>query len=319
MTSLKKKIFVKANKMFRRHQSLSEPLLKILPYHWKLPTTVMMEPTNICQLECPACPTPGMQRKKGYLTFQNFKKFVDMNPFVKRIIFNYAGETSLNQQMDKILKYAKEKNIYTITGTNCKIYNEGLLYSSEIWLALDGMSPESYMQYRGPHFEDVMKTIEKYVSEKKQQNLDTVLTIQNVVFSYNEHEIEKMKEFAKNMGLDKIIFKTACFGPTGIKDYLPKNPEYRRYDENNKLMEKPLLCDKIFVPFIMWDGRIALCCYVVESPIYVGNVFEKPIKELWGTKQFKDIRKKVVTEQLPICKTCDNTTINNTMWYNENN
>ena len=44
----------------------------------KIPDEIIIEPTNVCNLKCPVCPTTyGMDRKLGFMEFGIFKSIID--------------------------------------------------------------------------------------------------------------------------------------------------------------------------------------------------------------------------------------------------
>lgn len=45
----------------------------------KYPFLLILEPTNLCNLHCPTCPTGSgrLKRKKGTMSFELFKKIID--------------------------------------------------------------------------------------------------------------------------------------------------------------------------------------------------------------------------------------------------
>jgi len=47
--------------------------------YWGFPPVVMIEPTNICNLKCPMCPSGNgtLKRAKGYMEFSTFKIIID--------------------------------------------------------------------------------------------------------------------------------------------------------------------------------------------------------------------------------------------------
>ena len=51
----------------------------------KLPDAILIEPTNVCNLSCPVCPTTfGMHRVNGFLKFDLFKSVIDeLKPYKK--------------------------------------------------------------------------------------------------------------------------------------------------------------------------------------------------------------------------------------------
>ena len=52
---------------------------------WGYPLILMVEPTNICNLKCPMCPSGNgtMKRPLGKLDFENYKKLIDDSGLVK--------------------------------------------------------------------------------------------------------------------------------------------------------------------------------------------------------------------------------------------
>ena len=84
-----------------------------------LPRSVRLEACNMCQLNCPACYVRKNEQSIinnaggfGYLKFQDFKNFVDKYDFIKEIKLANNGEIFLNPELDEIIKYAYEKNIF---------------------------------------------------------------------------------------------------------------------------------------------------------------------------------------------------------------
>ncbi len=73
---------------------------------YEKPYKVKLEFCSLCQLNCKTCyrrrdnsGTVG----KGYLTYENFVKFVEMNPFVTQIETSDNGEIFLNRNLLKIV------------------------------------------------------------------------------------------------------------------------------------------------------------------------------------------------------------------------
>ena len=97
-----------------------------------LPKYVRLELSTMCQLNCTEC----YMRKdnygtvgKGYMKFDDFKKFVDNNSFVEEIEISNSGEVFLNPDLLKILEYAHQKAIrITISnGTNFNTVSDKVL------------------------------------------------------------------------------------------------------------------------------------------------------------------------------------------------
>lgn len=75
----------------------------------KIPKEIIIEPTNICNLKCPVCPTHfAMSRNKGFMNFTLFKSIIDefKNSNIKpKISMNFLGKPLLNRKIYDFVKY----------------------------------------------------------------------------------------------------------------------------------------------------------------------------------------------------------------------
>ena len=72
--------------------------------------TIRLDASTVCQLRCPSCSTAkglidGNLGSKT-LKFEDFKKIVDRNPWVRGIELSNWGEIFLNRDLLKIAEYA---------------------------------------------------------------------------------------------------------------------------------------------------------------------------------------------------------------------
>ncbi|KHO52558.1 MAG: radical SAM protein [archaeon GW2011_AR17] len=150
------------------------------PKVWGKPLSLFIEPTNICNLKCPLCPTGNNStpKGKGYMKFEDYTKIIDeLGPTAFSVtLWNY-GEPSLNKDFIRMIRYAKEAGLKVITSTNGFIFRnkeqvQELLESGldELILAVDGASKESYDKYRiNGHFEELIQGIKDLAVAKKAQ------------------------------------------------------------------------------------------------------------------------------------------------------
>src|SRR5262245_56946877 len=88
------------------------------------PIVAYIEPTSLCNLLCPACPT-GLQLKLRPLDMIDvnlFKKAIDdVGDYLFHLIMYNWGEPLLHKQTPEMVRYAKEKNIAITMSTNLSI------------------------------------------------------------------------------------------------------------------------------------------------------------------------------------------------------
>lgn len=300
-------------------------LTKVLGY----PPTIMVEPTNICNLKCPLCPTGAglIKRKKGFMTLLNFKKIIDeMGDYIIHLRLWNWGEPLLNQDIFKMISYAKQKKIFVNISTNSHLLNKeiskGLVESGldELIVSIDGASEETYKKYRkGGDFKKIIDSLKFLIQEKKRLNKKLpYINLQFIIMKHNEHEINKIKKLAKDINIDQLSFKTVgvmdYFSKEDIRKYLPEKDKYSRYTkERNKLFLKRKIknwCDFLWEEFIInWDGEVVPCCFDMNNSYVFGNVFKQSIKKIWNNKEYVNFREKILKnkKEIPLCKQCPGT------------
>lgn len=252
----------------------------------ELPKKIRIDACTLCQLRCPCCvrefakafflPTFGL----GYLSFENFKKFVDNNNF-EEIELSNKGEIFLNPELEDIIKYAHSKNIRlrAQAGTNMNYLTDSMAETlvkykfDYITVSIDGASPETYKIYRvGGDFNTVINNINKINFYKKKYNSPyPYLEYKFILFGHNEHEIDKAKELAiklnMNMRFDNNL--APSYSPlknpkllekkTGLA--LVKTRNENDVDHYKNDTSQWIICQQLWDnPQINWDGRVIGCC-----------------------------------------------------------
>lgn len=232
------------------------------------------------------------------------------------ILWN-QGEPYLNPDFNEMVRYASSKGIYTMTSTNGslplnpeEIIESGL---SRILFSLDGTKPESYEQYRvGGNFDLVLKNITELARLKRTRRSKTPYIIwQFILMSHNENQIKEATKMAKQIGVDKLEFKTVqIYEPKDIA-FLPSMHKFSRYKHCNDEFElKTKLrnrCRRLWTqPVINWDGELAICCYDKDLIYPIGNIKEHSFVSLWKSSKMNNIRRSILNSRtdIEICRNC---------------
>ena len=215
-----------------------------LPHVFGLPLTIMIEPTNLCNLKCPLCPTGAgrIKRKKGNMEYSHFRKIIDeITPYSFHVRLWNWGEPLLNKKIFRMIAYAKKKNLFVNLSTNSnfldKDVSEKILKSGldELIISLDGASEETYKKYRkGGDFQKVINSIKFLTSRKRKSEIKApYVKLQFIIMKHNEHEIKNIKNLAEEIGVDELVFKTVgimdYFSEEDIREYMPSDKKYSRY------------------------------------------------------------------------------------------
>lgn len=299
-----------------------------------LPFSIMIEPTNFCNLRCPLCPTGNgsLKSPRGYMSLENFKKIIDEigDTLVHIALWNF-GESMLNKDIYDMVEYAKKKKIFVRISTNGLFFGapedvesnlERLLSSGldDFIFAIDGASQETYEKYRvGGDLNKIFNYVKKAVEIKKKINSKTFIEIQMLIMKHNEHELDKMEKLAKELGVDKLTFKTVSFqvDKSGklkqeFEVFLPNNEAYSRYKKvEDQIIRKELFpneCERTWYSTVInWDGNVTVCCFDPNREYEAGNIFKDGgFKAVWNNQKYINFRKTILKNKqtIPMCKNC---------------
>ena len=294
------------------------------PIHWGSPAAVSIEPTTACNLRCPQCPSGLRQfsRPTGNLKLEtNLEILEGLGKNLQYINYYFQGEPFIHPDFLNMVKQAADRNIYVVTSTNAhfidqykahQIIDSGL---TEMIISIDGMTQETYENYRiNGKLEKVLEGTETMVQVKKERKSRfPILTFQFLVSRQNEHEIEQAKALAKEMQVDRILFKTVqIYDFENGNDLIPENEKYSRYKklDNGKYVLKNRYrnsCWRMWSSCVFtWDGGVVPCCFDKDAEHRFGEIKQSNFKDIWRNSIYKEFRNKVFEDrrQIEICKNC---------------
>lgn len=257
------------------------------------PLKLTVDPTNICQLRCPLCPT-GYQvqdRGRGRASLHVFEHLMEeIGDYLFFIDFYNWGEPLLSPQLADLVALAHDKGITTNVSSNLSlrlsderirsIVTSGL---SSIVCSIDGTSQETYETYRRRgKFDLAFGNMRRIIEMRNSLGLRRpVVSWQFLVFRFNQHERERAVQLAREIGTDRLTFLAPYLdddrfplSPTDrtlISKWTSEDPAFNRYDATHseyagqgaKVRHR---CDWHYVSTaINWDGSVAPCCTVFEK------------------------------------------------------
>ena len=296
-------------------------LLLKKPIVWGYPPVVMIEPTNICNLKCPLCPSGAglLKRERGYMSLKEFKRLVDeIEKYTFMLLLWNQGEPFLNPDFIEMIEYANSKKLYLMTSTNAnllpsakEIVNSGL---DLMLVSFDGATQETYNKYRvNGSLEKVLNHVKEIVEAKKEAPKSKLkLVNQFLVMKHNEHEIDRIKQLTKELKFDTLALKTVqIYSKEDIQNFLPQNPKYRRYKVSGENFELKYgiknRCYRIWIqPMINWDGEMSVCCFDKDIEYKIGNVKKNHFIDLWRSERMMLFRQIILKNRVlfEFCRNC---------------
>ena len=289
------------------------------------PTSISIEPTTTCNLQCPECPAGlrAFTRKTGNISTELYTKIInEFAPYLTNLILYFQGEPYLHTEFFSMINHASvKKKIYTTTSTNGHFLSIGNAKKTvvsgldKIIISIDGTTQEIYEQYRkNGELETVLQGVKNLVSMKKELKSKTpFVVVQFLVLGTNEHQINDIKKLTKEIGVNKLELKTAQ-----IYDYkngnllIPKNQKYSRYQlsKNGTYSIKNMLknrCERLWnSTVITWNGDVLPCCFDKDAKYKFGNLQNSTFKEINNNKLYQNFRKQLQKSRknIDICRNC---------------
>lgn len=302
------------------------------------PPQIAFQPSAYCNSNCQLCPV-GLKMtapEKGFLKFDDFRLVLDSTKkYLMRIDFGDWGEPFLNPDIFDMIKYAESCKVMTAASTNLhwfkdrddlkKIIDSGLSF---LTISLHGVSQESYNAYQpGKSFEQAIEKTRHLVDLKKEfKKSEPIIDLVFAITKKNQHEVAKMPEFAKKLGVDTIIYPaslnlrfyidnmtklteiarewapdtnimlhdTSAFGKDRAtrlyKAVLYKGSQTFIELDREKLSGRHYCIDPWRSLVVNWDGTVSLCC--VDYIKYImGDTRSQTLIKIWNNENYQTVRK----------------------------
>lgn len=293
------------------------------PIVWGMPISYSIEPTNHCNLKCPECPSGlgALTRPLGLLKSEDFKKLVDeisKTGFYIQLFFQ--GEPYINKNLPEMISYAQSKKVYVSISTNGHFVNaknvDQVLDNApdKLIFSVDGLDEESYQKYRiGGTFEQADSGLRALINRKIERGLKKpFVEFQFIVMKQNEHQLDEVKKYCKEVGVDKLVFKTMQISSyENALKFLPTNKKFRRYalDDQSFRIKNEIKnhCFALWrTSVITWDGRVVPCCFDKDAENEIGLVNGKSFSEIWRSAKYYNFRKKILDDRKSesMCTNC---------------
>jgi len=296
------------------------------------PLKLSFDPSSICQLQCPLCPTGQKSRGRslGIMPVGKFKKLMDeMAPWLYEVDLNNWGEPFLNKGLIEMVEYAHGKRVRTSVNSNLNVVlsekqAEQIVKSGldVLYVSMDGVTQKVYEKYRKKGIlGNVMQNIRLVAGKKKELGSKSPEIVwQFLVGSHNESQLKDLKAVKEKLGVDRLvvgamrsdmgkeIFTLDREKVESLKSWLPKDSELSRYDYEGKQRKlKKKYCHFLwFTSVVNWNGSVSPCCGSYFEKFDFGNAFEEGFKAVWNKEKYRAARKAVAEHKPNGLTVCDN-------------
>lgn len=312
-------------------------LVNILKKFEPYPNYIEIENTTYCNLRCLMCEHTYWKEKPRSINFDQFKAIVDQFPRLKWIGLTGIGESYINRDFSKMLRYCAERKLIT------EIYDVFYFIDEEkarelidlgidqVYCSMDGATKETYEKIRvRSDFDRVVENIRRFVRIRQMKGkVFPILDFHFIISRINHHEIIKYIELVSEIAPgSKIQFTRLLHKYPEIEDYFVEVSEETMaraqqraaelgvtiYWNANTSFKKPPMhnCVTWYMPFVFATGEVIPCCSTNEAnrredqkATSLGNVFTTPFRDIWYGTKYSRLRKDLREGRIPSpCADC---------------
>jgi len=186
------------------------------------PVTLMLDPSNACQLACPGCVhsaneeftarmlwPPGIMRPATFATL-----LAEIGPFaLNTVLYNY-GEPLLNKWLPEFVETAHGYGMTAQLSTNLSVRFDVERFVEAapdyVILSIDGATQDGYARFRkNGDLALVLDNLRRVVECKRRRGGSRPLLVWRfLTFEHNVHEVDEALRLAREIGVDVFLVGT---------------------------------------------------------------------------------------------------------------
>jgi len=309
------------------------------------PPFLEIEPTTVCNFNCVCCEQSYWKEPPKNMSFAQFKNIFDQFGRPKWIGLTGIGSSYLNKDYHKMMAYAKSRGTIVEVFDHFAHFKNDEQIKELINIGPDfqfistyGGSKKSFEKVcRGSDYTVIEENIRKFVKFKKQMKKRfPLLSFHYIVTKDSKDEVLGFLDFIHSLNTEiaEVLVTPMLHNFKGAEDYSVKIDEKyvekirKRADkygipvtvnmcakqEAEGLEKKPDInnCREFIMPFVFVTGHVTPCCAQNEAnkrdwqkKMALGNLFEKPMREVWYSPRYKKMRKLIIQNKCPkVCALC---------------
>ena len=329
-TAYKRRIFSMKNTIVKLNRKKIKPLIKILLFRnfflkraenkYKIPETLYIEGTNLCNAKCVFCYYPVIADSivTKHMTLSQFKvivkQFVGMGGKSLSITPTMSDPLADPLLADRV-EFLKTSGIQLLSFyTNLISFKEkiretlsnlGDTLKLEINVSFTGFDKQTYNKFMGvDKFDFVKKNLIKLSKvSSDNESLSSSVTMRDYDNS-TESKLEFL-QYLKDIDMDsKVEYGFDTWGGL-LEENLSKFEQLPIKERVDRIGP----CRVSFAkPLITVNGDFKLCdCRDALDELVVGNVFEQTIEQIWSGDKIKNMRDRFYSDKtMPdVCSKCE--------------
>lgn len=283
----------------------------------KFPSQIIVDVTEICNLQCTHCPHPTFKSSEHYdarcLDPEIHKKMVDEvkekgGGYTQYIRYTSNGEPLVHPNIYDMLDYAVENSgVFITLTTNGTIMNAnriGKLLASGlnmIDISIDAYLPDTYGKIRvGGKLSKTQENVHNLIHMRNELGVKTKIIVSFVEHDHNKKEIEEFENYWNRSGVDSVVIRRLHSAAGGV----PLIAANLMSDPKNSI-RRPCLYP--------WEritlnpkGELAFCPQDWIHGSVLEDYRKTTIEAVWNGLRYKEIRNAHLSNDYSNCSFCGN-------------
>lgn len=234
-----------------------------------------IEPTSRCVLSCPGCPRTWFSDKfnrpfpKKDLDLEDFSRFLDCDSGdqIQEFLLNgNHGDPIYYPRLIEMIQRFRDRRFKISTNGSYmpeKFWHtlaENLDANDTIYFSIDGLEHDNHLYRRNSDWSSIISGLEIMAKGPAR------VFWKSIIFSYNQDELDQMKQMAEDLGVMFISETTGYYGDESLR---PTDEKLIRTDmlyvRDRSGIDLDPKCDQGRQEFVSADGYYWPCCQISNS------------------------------------------------------
>jgi radical SAM protein with 4Fe4S-binding SPASM domain len=274
------------------------------------PAHLKIELTNYCNLACPMCPHPAMQRAVGHMRPELFSRIIDQAvPELEFAYLHHLGESLFHPHLGELIRYGKARGVALGLSTNATFLDErrarvviesGLDF---LVISLDAVSPDAYARMRPAArrpapLDATVENVRRFFQIKRETASQLDAVVQLIATAANRGEEARFAASWSELGVPVMIKEPRDWAGQLERGTLGIRPK--------AVVHSP--CKMPWTELtILWDGAVVPCANHVERVNVLGDLERQSLDEVWNGTALRALRTahlRGALDDVPVCADC---------------
>jgi MoaA/NifB/PqqE/SkfB family radical SAM enzyme len=223
--------------------------------------------------------------------FDLFARIIDdSSPYLRYLSLDGPGETTMNPESLRMIRYARSRGIRVMFSTNCTLLDRAMgdaIIDSGVDLIIFSVNGATAGVYETVHgracYDQVIANIHAFLEQKRRRRARILAVVQMIILDETRSQVGAFYRMWRNTpGLDFVRVK---------KDVVCNHGVGAANENRARIRKNP--CSRLWhgPPFIDTDGSVYASPGVLYKAGPVGNLKEQSLADIWNGEKMQAMRR----------------------------